>query len=142
MKHHWATRKIMILNACSFIPSLAFAHGITNQFGGSTCLVTDFVILVFAISTYLLSKRLDLIWSIIFSAINIGVTIVGILASTYTMFEMADPFIKEDSSYSLASKSTGYLAIAVSIHFIVVLSITGWRHFVKPAPRARWPYGD
>ena len=136
MKHHLASCKMLILGACAFIPSLAFAHGITNQFGGSICLVADFVILVFAISAYLLSKRLDLIWSLTFSIINIGVTIVGILASTYTMFEMADPFVKEDASYSIASKSTGYLAIAVSIHFIVVLSITGWRHFVNPAPRA------
>jgi hypothetical protein len=133
---------MLILAACAFIPSRAFAHGISSQSISPVFLVADLVILVFAISAYLLSKKLDLIWSITFSTINIGVTIVGILASAYTMFEKVAPFVKEDTSFSIANKSTGYLAIAVSIHFIVVLFITVWRHFVKPAPRKRWPYGD
>jgi len=142
-KSHQVNKTIMVLGSSALIPSVASAHGISNQSVAEVYLLADIVALIFGAFCYLLSKRLGLTWSNTFSIINIVVAIVGITASIKARIVMADPFISNSASFSMATKLSVYLVIAVSLHFIFVLLITGWRHFNKPRPpRERWPYGD
>jgi hypothetical protein len=133
----------MVLGACALIPSIGNAMFITNQSVAEVYLLADIVALIFGVFCYLLSKRLALTWSITFAIINIIVAIASITASGKAIFETADPFISDIPFFSMATKLSVYLVLAVFLHFIIVLLIAGWRYFNKPRPpRERWPYGD
>lgn len=138
MKHNWASSKILILGACLFLPSLANAHGITNQSVAPFFLVADFVILALAIATYALSNGLRLRWSILFSGINIAVTMVGILSSVITIFGAATRSPNDEFSFFMLFYPTSYVAIAVPLHFVVLLLLAGVMHlFKKPGASKR-----
>jgi hypothetical protein len=143
MKQHRMSKIAIVLSACALIPLIGNAMFITNQSVAEAFALADIVALIFGVFCYLLSKRLPLTWSITFSIINIVVAVVGITASIKARIVMADPFINNCASFSMATKLSVYLVLAVSLHFAIVLLIAGWRYFNKPRPpRERWPYGD
>jgi chromate transport protein ChrA len=142
-KQHRMKHIIMVLGAFALMPSIANAHGITNQSVAEAFVLADIVAMIFGVFCYLLCKRLGITWSITFSIFNIVVAVVGITASIKARIVMSDPFINNCASFSIATKLSVYLALAVSLHLIIVLLIAGWRYFNKPRPpRERWPYGD
>ena len=121
MKHQWACSKLMILCACLLIPSIACAHGVTTE-GLAICLLrVDFVILLFAVICVCLSKLLNIRLMTIFSTVNVGISIIGILlkvlvSATATTSSSNDSF---SSSAVIALYATGYLVFAVPIYILL-----------------------
>jgi hypothetical protein len=120
-KQHQMKHIIMVLGACAFIPSIANAHGITNQSVAPFFLLADFLVLVLAIPAYLWSKRLAVRLLTLFAGINIGVTITGVLACVLTMLEKPAPSSNDDLSCTIYYFATSYVWIAVPINLVLLL---------------------
>ena len=133
MKYPWASHKILILGACLFLPSLAHARRITSEGFAVLLFGVDVVVLPFAIVNVLVSNGLGIRLLTLFSGINIAVLIVGILTKVF-MYCGTEALSANDllgSSSLIAAYSTGYLVIAVPIHFVVLMLLAVVKVFSK-----------
>lgn len=136
MNNHWSSRKKVIGAACMFVPTLACAHGATNQSVAPFFLAADFFVLAIAIPAFLLSSKLSVRLSTLFAGINISVAITGIIACVFTMLEKTAPSTNDDVSFTIFFFSTSYVWIAIPIHFFLLLLLAVWRDFTKkPIPK-------
>lgn len=133
MKHHWTSHKILILGACLFLPSLAHARSITSEGFAVLLLGVDVVVLPFAIVNVLVSNGLGIRLLTLYSGINIAVLIVGILTKVFIYFGTTTLSANDLLGLSslIAAYSTGYLVIAVPIHFVVLLILAVVKIFSK-----------
>jgi hypothetical protein len=133
---------MMILCACSLIPSIASAHGVTAEGLAVYLLRVDCVILLFAVICVFISKELNIRLMTLFSTVNVVISIIGILlkilvAATATTSSSNDVF---SSSAVIALYATGYLVFAVPIYFLllpilaVVRSVGNKRRALKAKP--------
>lgn len=127
MKYPWASHKILILGACLFLPSLAHARSITSEGFAVLLFGVDVVVIPFVIVNVIVSNGLGIRWLTLFSGINITVLIVGILTKVFIDCGTATLSANDllDFSLLIATYSTGYLVIAVPIHFVVALFLAG-----------------
>jgi hypothetical protein len=132
-KHHWTSHKILILGACLFLPSLAHARSITPEGFAVLLLGVDVVVLTFAIVNVLVSNGLGIRLLTLYSGINIAVLIVGILTKVFIYFGTTTLSANDLLGLSslIAAYSTGYLVIAVPIHFVVLMLLAVVKVFRK-----------
>lgn len=121
MKSPCVCRKTMILCACSLIPSIACAHGVTAEGLAVYLLRVDFVIFLFAVLCVFLSKELNIRLMTLFSTVNVGISIIGILLKVL-VYAMATTSSSNDFfrfSAIIALYATGYLVFAVPIYVLL-----------------------
>jgi hypothetical protein len=127
----------MILCACSLIPSIASAHGVTAEGLAVYLLRVDCVILLFAVICVFISKELNIRLMTLFSTVNVVISIKILVAATATTSSSNDVF---SSSAVIALYATGYLVFAVPIYFLllpilaVVRSVGNKRRALKAKP--------
>jgi hypothetical protein len=121
------------MGACLFLPSLANARGITAEGFAVFLLGFDVIVLPFAIVNVVVSKGLGIRLLTLYSGINIAVLIVGILTKVFIYYGMTTLSANDllDFSSLIAAYSTGYLVIAVPIHFVVLLILAVVKIFSK-----------
>jgi len=122
MKSQCVCRKMMILGACLLIPSIACAHGVTYEGVAIVLLKVDFVILLFAVISVCLSKLLNIRLMTIFSTVNVGISIIGILLKVLVSATATTSSSNVFFSFSaiIAIYATGYLVFAVPIYFLLL----------------------